>query len=80
LTGICAAVVYEPIFDEAISRDHSWGLVPPLADLVVVVLPGAEPHDVGKLAISESICTGPDRRPTTNGRSCAGTRSSASSS
>jgi two-component system, cell cycle response regulator len=40
----------------------------------------AELHDVGRVAIPDEILASPARSPTTNGRSCANTPSSASAS
>jgi two-component system cell cycle response regulator len=36
LTSLCAAIVYQPIFDEVLDEGIAFGLVMPLADLVVV--------------------------------------------
>ena len=36
LTALCGAIVFQPVFDEVIHQGISFGLVPPIADLIVV--------------------------------------------
>lgn len=36
LTSLCAAIVFQPIFDEVVARGFAFGLIMPLASLTVV--------------------------------------------